>query len=89
MIAGTQERYPKLLLWGILISFVALNTIMLAFEIFYVPLVPALLLFVALAIVDALTAGNLLFYDNGVADQAVGNGDTVRFPAGDLDISMS
>ena len=51
MIAGTQERYPKVLLWGILISFVALNTIMLAFEIFYVPLVPALLLFVALAIV--------------------------------------
>ena len=44
---------------------------------------------VALAIVDALTAGNLLFYDNDVADQAVGNGDTVRFPAGDLDISMS
>ncbi len=44
---------------------------------------------VALAIVDAATLGNLLFYDNGVADQAVGNGDTVRFPAGDLDISMS
>ena len=52
MITGTQERYPKLLLWGILISFVALNTIMLAFEIFYVPLIPALLLFVALAIVS-------------------------------------
>ncbi|MEN8228657.1 MAG: O-antigen ligase family protein [Bacteroidota bacterium] len=51
MIAGTRERYPKLLLWGILISFVALNTIMLALEIFYVPLIPALLLFVVLAIV--------------------------------------
>jgi hypothetical protein len=44
---------------------------------------------VALAIVDALTAGNLLLYDNDVADQAVGNGDTVRFPVGDLDILMS
>jgi len=44
---------------------------------------------VALAICDALTVGNLLFYDNAVADQAVGDGDTVRFPAGDLDISMS
>jgi len=44
---------------------------------------------VALAIADALTLGNLLLYDNAVADQAVGDGDTVRFPAGDLDISMS
>ena len=44
---------------------------------------------VALGIVDAAAAGNLLLYDNGVADQAVGDGDTVRFPAGDLDISMS
>ena len=44
---------------------------------------------VALAILDAATLGNLLFYDNGVSDQAVGDGDTVRFPAGDLDVSMS
>ena len=44
---------------------------------------------VALGICDASTAGNLLLYDNAVADQAVGDGDTVRFPAGDLDISMS
>ncbi|MCK5137154.1 MAG: O-antigen ligase family protein [Bacteroidales bacterium] len=51
MIAGIQERYPGFLLWGILILFVALNTIMLAFEIYYVPLIPALLLFVVLAIV--------------------------------------
>ncbi len=51
MIPGIQERYPKVLLWGILISFVALNTIMLAFEIFYVPLLPLLLFFVVLAIV--------------------------------------
>ncbi len=52
MIERAQERYPKFLLWGILLSFVALNVIMLAFEFFYVPLVPAVLLFVALAIVS-------------------------------------
>ena len=51
MILGTRERYPKVLLWGILIAFVALNTLMLAFEIYYVPLVPAVLLFAVLAIV--------------------------------------
>lgn len=44
---------------------------------------------VAVAIVDAASAGNLLFYDNGVTDQAVGNGDTYRFPAGDLDVQMT
>ena len=53
MINGIQERYPKGLLWGILISFVALNSIMLALEIFYLPLVPAVLLFLALALVSA------------------------------------
>ena len=51
MIEGIQERYPKGLLWGILISFVALNTLLLALEIFYLPLLPALLLFIVLAIV--------------------------------------
>ena len=51
MINGIQFRYPRTLLWGILISFVALNSIMLALEIFYVPLVPVILLFLALAIV--------------------------------------
>jgi O-antigen ligase len=51
MINGIQFRYPKILLWGILISFVALNSIMLALEVFYVPLVPVILLFLALAIV--------------------------------------
>jgi len=51
MINGIQFRYPKSLLWGILISFVALNSIMLALEVFYVPLVPVILLFLALAIV--------------------------------------
>ena len=51
MIDAVQERYPKGLLWGILISFVALNSIMLALEIFYLPLVPAVLLFLVLAVV--------------------------------------
>jgi len=52
MILETREKYPRKLLWGILIAFVALNTLMLAFEIYYVPLIPAALLFVALAIVS-------------------------------------
>ena len=51
MIAGIQVRSPKVLLWGILLSYVALNTLMIALEIFYLPLLPALLLFVVLAIV--------------------------------------
>jgi O-antigen ligase len=51
MIEGIRERYPKGLLWGILISFVALNSIMLALEIFYLPLLPAVLLFLVLAVV--------------------------------------
>lgn len=51
MIARIQEKYPRALLWGALLSFVALNTLMLAFEIFYVPLLPALLLFIILALV--------------------------------------
>ena len=52
MIAGTGERFPKILLWGTLIAFVALNTVAIAFEFYYVPLIPALLLFVALALVS-------------------------------------
>lgn len=53
MIDGIQLRYPKALLWGILISFLALNSIMLALEIYYIPLIPVVLLFFALAIVAA------------------------------------
>ncbi len=52
MIEGIRERYPKRLLWGILISFVALNSLMLALEIFYLPLLPAVLLFLVLALVS-------------------------------------
>jgi putative inorganic carbon (HCO3(-)) transporter len=53
MINEIQSRYPKALLWGILISFIALNSIMLALEIYYFPLVPLVLLFLALAVVSA------------------------------------
>jgi putative inorganic carbon (hco3(-)) transporter len=52
MINIITEKYPRALLWGILISFIALNSLMLALEIFYVPLVPAVLLFLALALVS-------------------------------------
>jgi O-antigen ligase len=51
MIARIQEKYPSALLWGALLSFVALNTLMLWMEIFYVPLLPAFLLLVILALV--------------------------------------
>jgi len=40
-------------------------------------------------IADALTAGNLLMYDNGMTDTAIGSGDPVEFPIGDYDISLS
>jgi hypothetical protein len=43
----------------------------------------------SVVICDAATLGNLLFYDNTMADQAVGNGDTVSFPIGDLDVVMT
>jgi O-antigen ligase len=51
MLAGLSEKYPKAALWGILLAFVTLNTVALAFEIYYVPLIPAVMLFVVLAIV--------------------------------------
>ena len=44
---------------------------------------------VGIAVCDAATLGNLLFYDNTMADQAVGDGDDVSFPIGDLDLQMS
>ena len=47
-----RYRFDAAQLWGILISFIALNSLMLALEIFYVPLVPAVLLFLALALVS-------------------------------------
>lgn len=44
---------------------------------------------VAAGVADASSAGNMLIYDNTVADQAVGNGDTVVFAAGAWDVSIS
>ena len=44
---------------------------------------------VAAAVVDALTTGNLLFYDNAVTDQAVDTNDTVSFNASAFTVSMS
>jgi hypothetical protein len=41
------------------------------------------------AILDASTTGNLLFYDNTQTDQAVGSGDLWRYNAGDLDVVCS
>ena len=43
----------------------------------------------SVCVCSAASAGDLLFYDNTMADQLVGNGDTVSFPIGDLDIVMS
>jgi len=40
-------------------------------------------------VADAVSAGNLLMYDNAMGDQAVGDGDTATFPIGDLDCQMS
>lgn len=44
---------------------------------------------VGVGICDAATTGNLLFYDNDMADQAVASGDTVQFAVGDLNLQMS
>lgn len=44
---------------------------------------------VASFVVDAATNGNILFYDNGVTDQAVGVSDPVYFPAGDVDLTFT
>ena len=43
----------------------------------------------ALAIVDAANSGNLLWYENTVTDQEIGNGDTAEISAGSLKVSMS
>jgi hypothetical protein len=44
---------------------------------------------VAAAVVDAVSAGNLLFYDNGVTDQAVDINDTVSFNTSAFTVSIS
>lgn len=44
---------------------------------------------VAGGVADALTTGNVLVYDNDVADQAVSGGDTVVFTATNFDVSIT
>lgn len=44
---------------------------------------------VASFLADALSAGNVLFYDNSVTDQAVGADDDVNFPAGNWDVVLA
>lgn len=44
---------------------------------------------VSAALCDAATVGNILIYDNGIVDQAVGNGDTVQFLATAFALSLS
>ena len=43
----------------------------------------------SVAVCDASTTGNLLMYDNAMTNQAVDDGDTAKFPAGDLDAQLS
>ena len=61
MIKSIQEKYPKSLLWGILLSFVALNSIMLALEIFYLPLVPVIILCVYFPLIPSLRTSKFTY----------------------------
>lgn len=42
---------------------------------------------VAVAVCTLATLGEVLFYDNDMVDKSVYDGDTAKFPAGDLDIT--
>jgi hypothetical protein len=44
---------------------------------------------VAVAIYDALTAGNFLAWSDLTTSKAIATGDVLRIPAGDLDITLS
>jgi len=44
---------------------------------------------VGMALCDASSGGNMLFFDNDVTDQAIGSGDTVSFAIGALDVSLT
>lgn len=46
-------------------------------------------LITALAILDAASAGNLLFYENSVTEQTPDSGDSVQIPSGDLDVALN
>jgi putative inorganic carbon (hco3(-)) transporter len=52
MIAAIDNQRTRILFWGIIAAFVVLNALMFALEVFYVPLIPVILLFVVLAIVS-------------------------------------
>jgi len=52
MIKIIRQNGQNYAFWGIMAAFILLNTIMLLFEIYYVPLIPAVLFFVALAIIS-------------------------------------
>lgn len=41
------------------------------------------------AVFDALTTGNMLVYATLTASKAIGTGDILRIPAGDLDITLN
>ena len=40
------------------------------------------------AVMDATSAGNVLFYGQLAADKTIGDGDTFKFLTGDIDITM-
>ncbi len=40
-------------------------------------------------VADAATGGNILMYDNDVADQAVGTGDTIELATGDMKLNLN
>lgn len=41
------------------------------------------------AIFDASTAGNMLVYATLTASKTIGTGDILRFPAGDIDVTLN
>ncbi len=43
---------------------------------------------VAVAIMDALTVGNMLAWD-GITSAVVNDGDTINFPIGDIDVTLT
>jgi hypothetical protein len=42
---------------------------------------------VAFAILDAVTSGNFLYWGDLTASKVVNNGDTFKFPSGDIDLT--
>ncbi|HDR68121.1 MAG TPA: hypothetical protein ENN61_03630 [Bacteroidaceae bacterium] len=52
MLKSLQHHHHQNLFWGASIAFVLLNAVMLYFEIYFVPLIPVLLLFILLAFIS-------------------------------------